>query len=120
MATQSQPQLVRLAEVADTIGAPLGWVVNTAGRHVDQWWTGEPACDFATAAKIADEWASNQAAAFEVTRKYEAEREAKIEREREELRRAAAERAKREPRRVLHGVEVSLPGDPLPAWMGDE
>jgi hypothetical protein len=36
------------------------------------------------------------------------------------LRRAAAERAKREPRRVLHGVEVSLPGDPLPAWMGDE
>jgi hypothetical protein len=40
MATQSQPQLVRLGEVADTLGAPIAWVVNTAGRHVDAWWTG--------------------------------------------------------------------------------
>jgi len=52
--------------------------------------------------------------------KYEAEQEAKIERERVELQRAAAERAKREPRRVLRGVEVSVPGDPEPDWMGDE
>jgi hypothetical protein len=120
MATQQTTQLVRLAEVAETIGAPIGWVMNTAGRHVNAWWTGEPACDFATAAKIADAWARNVADAAETTRRAEAEREAKIEREREESRRAAAERAKREPRRVLHGVEVSLPGDPPPRWMGDE
>jgi hypothetical protein len=120
MATTSQPQLVRLAEVADTIGAPLQWVLNTAGKDVSAWWTGEPAVTFDAARKIAEAWARNQAAALEVTRKHEAEREAKIEREREESRRAAAERAKREPRRVLHGVEVSLPGDPPPRWMGDE
>src|SRR5829696_461037 len=112
MATQQTPQLVRLEEVAGTLGAPLTWVENTAGKGVREWWNGDPACDFATAAKIADQWAANQAAAVEVQRKYEAEQAAQIEREREELERAAAERAKREPRRVLHGVETSFPGDP--------
>ena len=119
MATQQTTQLVRLGEVADTLGAPIGWVVNIAGKDVRAWWTGEPACDFATAAKIADAWASNQAAALEVQRKYEAEREVTIEREREQLQRAAVERAKND-RRVLHGVETSFPGDEQPARMGDE
>jgi hypothetical protein len=66
------------------------------------------------------QWARNVADAAEKTRRAEAEREAQIERELEEGRRQAAERAKREPRRVLHGVEVSLPGDPAPPWMGDQ
>jgi hypothetical protein len=75
---------------------------------------------FDAARKISDQWARNVADAAEKTRRAEAEREAQIERELEEGRRQAAERAKREPRRVLHGVEVSLPGDPAPPWMGDQ
>jgi hypothetical protein len=105
---KEQPQLVRLA------------VANTAGKDVREWWTGEPAVTFDAARKIAEQWARNVADAAETTRRAEAEREAQIERELEEGRRQAAERAKREPRRVLHGVEVSLPGDPAPPWMGDQ
>jgi hypothetical protein len=120
MATQQTPQLVRLAEVAETIGAPMQWVANNAGKDVREWWTAEPAVTFDAARKIAEQWARNVADAAEVQRKYEAEQEAKIERERGELQRAAAARAEREPRRVLNGVEVSFPGDPAPSWMGDQ
>jgi hypothetical protein len=84
------------------------------------WWTGEPAVSFDVARNIAERWARNVADATEATRAAEAEHAAQIEREREELQRAAAERAKREPRRVLRGVETSFPGDPEPSWMSGE
>jgi hypothetical protein len=114
----TQPQLVRLAEVADTLGAPIGWVANAAGKDVRAWWTNEPACDFATAAKIADEWSSNKAAALEATRKYEAEQEARIEREREEFRREREAERKGTP--IPGGISVSVPGGPRPDWMGGD
>jgi hypothetical protein len=47
-----QPQLVRLAEVADTIGAPTMFVANAPGKDVRDWWTGEPAVTFDVARDI--------------------------------------------------------------------
>ena len=116
MATQQTTQLVRLGEVADTIGAPAMFVANAAGKDAREWWTGEPAVTFAVAREIAERWAANVADATEKQRRYDAEQEAKLEREHEQYRREAAERAKRE-RTVLHGVETSFPGDPEP-WAG--
>jgi hypothetical protein len=90
------------------------WVVNNAGKDVRSWWTDEPAVTFDVAREIAERWARNVADATERTRRAEAEREAQIERELEEGRRQAAERAAAAGRRVIQGVEVSVPGDPHP------
>jgi hypothetical protein len=120
MATQSQPQLVRLSEVADTIGAPVMFVANAAGTDVLEWWTGEPAVTFAVAREIAEKWARNVADAAETTRKYAAEQEAKWRRE------AAEHQAEREAERtqkgepIPGGISVSLPGDARPPWMEDD
>jgi hypothetical protein len=53
MATQRTTQLVRLAEVADTLGAPMMFVANAAGTDAREWWTGESAVTFDVARKIA-------------------------------------------------------------------
>jgi hypothetical protein len=121
MGTQPQPQLVRLAEVVDTIGAPTMFVVNAAGKDVREWWTGEPAVTFGVAREIAERWAANVADAAETQRAVEAEQEANIEREREGFRREReAERAKKGVP-IPGGIVTSVPGDgPRPDWMGDE
>jgi hypothetical protein len=118
MATQSEPQLVRLAEVADTIGAPLMWVVNAAGKDVRAWWTGEPAVTFDVARKIAERWARNVADATEKTRAAEAEQAAQVEREREQYRREREAERTQKGVPIPGGVSVSVPGDPhTPNWM---
>src|SRR5512132_369424 len=118
MATQRQPQLVRLSEVADTLGAPMMFVVNAAGKDVREWWTGEPAVTFDVARRVAQALARNVADAEEVTRAAVAEQEAHIEREREQYARERA--AERQYGRVIPGgVSVSVPGSPRPDWMGD-
>jgi hypothetical protein len=119
MATQSTPQLVRLAEVADTLGCSMGFVVNAAGKDVREWWTGEPAVTFDEARKIAEEWAVAVADPEAETRRAVAAQEAKIEREREQYARERA--AENQYGRVIPGgVSVSVPGSPRPEWMGDE
>jgi hypothetical protein len=121
MATQQTPQLVRLSEVAAELGAPLGWVVNNAGRHVDAWWTGEPACTFDVARKIAEQWAANMADAAEKQRRYEAEQEARIEKEREQFaREREASGAKQRGGVIAGGVQLSVPGSPRPSWWGGD
>ena len=117
MAKEPQAQLVRLSEVADTIGAPWASVERYAGKDVHTWWTGEAAVDFVTARKIAELWAADSAAAVEMTRQAELEHEAKIEAEREAYRR---ERDASRGQRVFHGVQVTVPGDPhIPDWASE-
>jgi hypothetical protein len=121
MATQPTPQLVQLAEVAATLGAPLGWVVNNAGKDVREWWTGEPAVTFDVARKIAEAWARNVADATETQRRHEAEQAAQIEREREQFaREREAGGSKQRGGVIPGGISVSVPGSPRPGWMGGE
>jgi hypothetical protein len=93
------------ASVADTIGASWVAVERYAGKGV--WWTGEPVVAFATARKVNEEWAANQEAAAETQRQYDAEQEAKIERERAEYARERERQA--QPGRLLHGVRLTRP-----------
>jgi hypothetical protein len=110
-----------LSEVADTIGAPMMFVANAAGKDVHEWWTGELSVTFDIARNIAERWARNVADAAETTRAAEAEQEAKWRRE------AAEWQAAREAERVQKGepipggISVSTPGDgPRPEWMGGD
>jgi uncharacterized protein (DUF2342 family) len=120
MATQSQPQLIRLAEVADTLGAPMMFVANAAGKNTSEWWTGEMAVTFDVAREVAEQWARSVADAEETTRVAVAEQEARISAEREEYARERA--AEQHPGGVIPGgVSLSVPGSPRPDWMeGDE
>jgi hypothetical protein len=86
-------------------------------RDVETDWDGSSAVRWSVAKRLADDARAAQDENDKLNIKMRQEQEAQIEREREELQRAAAERAKHEPRRLLHGVEVSLPGDLEPSWM---
>jgi hypothetical protein len=95
------------------------FVVNAAGKDVREWWTGEPAVTFDVARKVAEALARNVADAEEVTRAAVAEQEARIEAEREQYRRERE--AERQYGRVIPGgVQLSVPGEPRPEWMGDD
>ena len=87
MAAQTTPQLVRLAEVADTLGCAAGFVQRAAGKDVHEWWTGELAVTFDVARRIAERWAAAVADAEAETRRAVAEQAAQVEREDERYRR---------------------------------
>jgi hypothetical protein len=120
MATQPTTQLVRLAEVAAEIGAPMMFAANAAGKSVSLWWDGQSAVTFETAREIAAKWAAAVADAEATTRAAEAEHAAQVEREREQYRREREAERVQKGAPIPGGITVSVPGDPRPDWMGDE
>jgi hypothetical protein len=117
MATQPTPQLVRLSEVAASLGVPAMKIENMAGKRAAEWFDGSLAVTLDDAKKI---FAAVRAEQAELDAAYvkglDRDRQAVAEMEEAARRRAAAKPQSR----VIRGVETFGPGDPEPSWMGDD
>jgi hypothetical protein len=118
--TNNDEALIPVEAVVAVTGYPPEWVWARLESDVEMDWDGSPAVRWSAAKKLADDARAAREENDRLNIKMREDQEAQIEREREELQRAAAERAANEPRRVLRGVETSFPGDPEPSWMSGE
>jgi hypothetical protein len=120
--SNSSEVLVPVESVVAVTGYPLQWVWSRLDeREIETDWDGSPAVRWSVAKKLADDCRAAKEENDRLNVKMREEQAAQIERERAELQREAAEQAAANPRRVLRGVEVSVPGDPhTPNWMKDE
>jgi hypothetical protein len=116
--TSNDEPLIPVEAIVAVTGYQPEWVwARLDERDVETDWDGSSATRWSVAKRLADDARAAQAENDELNIKMRQEQDAQIEREREELQRAAVERAKHEPRRILRGVETSFPGDPEPDWM---
>jgi len=117
MATQSTPQLVKLSEVADSLGVPAGKVETMAGKRAAEWFDGSLAVTLDDAKRIFEAVRAEQAASdADYIASFEAEEKA-VRDQLAEAQRQAAERERERPTRI-GGVSVTVPPAD-PDWMSE-
>ena len=113
--SNSNEVLVPVDAIVIVSGLPAAWVWGRLDeRELETDWDGSSAVRRSTAEKLADDARAAREENDELNRRMREQQERDLEAEVEEGRRRAAESAASAGRRVIQGVEVSVPGDPHP------